>query len=139
MGYHNPSNSRTFAIWTGSIFAVIAFIVIVMAGLPKYNVYRKRQAGMAALAEAEFNRKVQIADAAAKVEAAVDLARADSIRAEGVANANRIIGTSLTGNEGYLRWAFIEMLKETEGQIIYIPTEGSQPITEATRLRVVPE
>lgn len=42
---------------------------------------------------------------------------------------------SLGGPENYLRWAYIDMLKETadqqDRQIIYIPTEAGMPILEA--------
>ena len=58
-------------------------------------------------------------------------------RAQGVAQANKIIADSLGGPEGYLRWRYIEMLQETSQagghQIIYIPTEAGLPLLEAGR------
>ncbi|MGB3393800.1 MAG: hypothetical protein WA956_12380 [Stenotrophomonas sp.] len=50
-----------------------------------------------------------------------------------MAEANRIIGDSLKGNEGYLRYLYIDALKTTPNQTIYIPTEAGLPILEAQR------
>lgn len=53
-------------------------------------------------------------------------------RAMGVAKANAIIGDSLKNNESYLRWLYIEGLKEKVGsEVIYVPTEAGLPILEA--------
>lgn len=89
--------------------------------------------------EAEYNhainaKKVQIADAEGKLEAARYLAQAEIERAKGVSQANAIIGESLKNNEAYLRWLYIEGLKENKGEtLIYVPTEAGLPILEAGR------
>lgn len=56
----------------------------------------------------------------------------------GVKQADQIIAEGLGGPDGYLRYLFINNLKEmTENPdttIIYVPTEIGMPIQEATRL-----
>jgi hypothetical protein len=46
---------------------------------------------------------------------------------------------SLGGPDNYLRWSYINMLGETAGkpgrEVIYIPTEATMPILEASRSR----
>lgn len=106
----------------------------VVAGFPRYRVYVARLKGQAALAEAEAESKVTVRQALADEEAAHHLARAEIIRAEGVAKAIEIIGHGLKDNQGYLRYLFIEKLDNQEAQIIYIPTEAGLPILEAGRV-----
>jgi predicted aminopeptidase len=113
---------------------IVFFIAVGMAGCPQYSVYQQRLDGEAELAKAMYNTKVAIQEASAKMEAAKYLAQAEVARAEGVAQANKIIGNSLKDNESYLRWLYIEGMKEKTGQeIIYIPTEAGLPILEAGR------
>jgi regulator of protease activity HflC (stomatin/prohibitin superfamily) len=118
--------------------ASLLIIAIAMFGLPLYTVYKERLRGEAELARAESNRRILIQEANAKMESAKSLAEAEIIRARGVAEANKIIGDSLTNNEAYLRYLYIQGLAETgpEGKtVIYIPTEAGQPILEAGRLK----
>lgn len=106
----------------------------IMVGCPQYNVYEQRMKGEAELARSISGRKVQIQEAEGRKEAATYLAQAEVERAKGVAQANTIIGDSLKNNESYLRWLYIEGMKEKTGQeIIYIPTEAGLPILEAGR------
>jgi regulator of protease activity HflC (stomatin/prohibitin superfamily) len=72
----------------------------------------------------------------AKKDSAKQLAEAEVIRAEGVAKANAIIGSSLKNNEDYLRYLFVNNLEHTQNQVIYVPTEANLPILEATRKAV---
>lgn len=116
------------------------FVVIVMMfGItgcgfyPPYNAWEQEWAGKAELAKAQYSKEIQIADAKGKFEAATHLANAEVERAKGVAKANEIIGTSLRDNEAYLRWLYIEGLREKTGEVIYIPTEAGLPILEAGR------
>jgi hypothetical protein len=51
-----------------------------------------------------------------------------------VAKANKIIGDSLTGNEGYLRYLWIQGLQTNNMQVVYVPTEANLPIMESRRL-----
>ena len=101
-----------------------------MYGMPRYNVYHQELEGEAELAKANFSKQVAIQEAHAKMESAKLLADAEVIRAEGVAKANKIIGDSLTNNEAYLRYLFVNNLEHTQNQIIYVPTEANLPILE---------
>ncbi|PWT75808.1 MAG: hypothetical protein C5B59_08110 [Bacteroidetes bacterium] len=116
-------------------FIIAGFLAIAtfMLGLPQYNVYESRKAGEAALAHAQSAKEVAVAEAKAKMEAAYLLAQADTIRARGIANSNRIIGESLKNNPAYLQWLWIDQLKETKNQIIYVPSGLTPPIQEAQR------
>ena len=113
---------------------VIVFIVLCALGLwgcPQYGVYTSRLDGQAKLAHAQAEKEVQVKDAQGKLEASTLLANAEVERAKGVSAANKIIGTSLKDNEAYLRWLYIEGLKDKAGSVIYIPTEAGLPILEA--------
>lgn len=113
---------------------VVAFIVLSMAGCPYYRVWDQQQTGKAALARAVQDRQITIEDARSKKEAAKMLADAEIERAKGVAEANRIIGDSLKGNDSYLHYLWLDSLKDTKNQVIYVPTEANMPIMEAGRM-----
>ena len=123
----------------GSTMALIVGVLVVIAGvllgLPSYNVYRKQMAGKAAYEQAVQDRRIRVLEAQAALDSAELTARAEVARARGTDEANRIMAQSLGGPENYLRWAYIDMLKETadqqDRQIIYIPTEAGMPILEA--------
>jgi len=119
---------------------IVGFLILLgvfLVGYPTYSVYAAKKHGEAELAQATQNRQVRVQEALAKFEAADYDARTDVRRAQGVAQANKIIADSLGGPEGYLRWRYIEMLQETSQagghQIIYIPTEAGLPLLEAGR------
>lgn len=120
----------------GVILAILIVIFCIggcMWGYPKYQVYSSDLAGQAQLKEAESNRKIIILEAEAQKESAALLAEVEVTRAKGVAEANKIIGDSLKNNESYLRWLWISNMKETDNDVIYIPTEAGLPILEAGR------
>lgn len=122
----------------GTIGVGVCVVVggLAMYGCPRYNVYSQRMEGQAILAHAQSSREVAVAEAKAKMESADLLAQAEVARAKGVAQANKIIGESLKGNETYLRYLWINNLETSkEAQVIYIPTEAGMPILEANRLR----
>lgn len=116
-----------------AIFGVIFILGIGMWGCPQYNVYSARMEGEAKLAHAQSEREVQVRDAQGKLEASTLLAKTEVERAKGVAEANKVIGNSLKDNEAYLRWLYIEGLREKQGEVIYIPTEAGLPILETAR------
>ncbi len=62
---------------------------------------------------------------------AVKDAEIEVARAEGAAKSNKIIAESITDN--YLRYKWIEGLKASDKQVVYVPTEGNLPIMEASR------
>jgi len=102
---------------------------------PYVHVWQQGMEGQAELARAESNRQIATCEAQAKKESAKSLADAEVIRAEGVAKANTIIGKSLTDNEGYLRYLWIQGLQTNQMQVVYVPTEANLPIMEANRMR----
>ncbi len=69
------------------------------------------------------------------MEAAKLLTQAEIERAKGVAQANKIIGDSLKGNEVYLKYLWVNGIENTKNQIVYIPTEANLPILEAGKRR----
>lgn len=116
---------------TIAVVAALGLIAGLMFTIPKYKVWQKELKGKATLAEAEWDRKVMIQEAEAQMEAAKHLANAEIERAKGVAEANKIIGESLEGNEAYLRYLWINGLQDGSSEVIYIPTEANLPILEA--------
>lgn len=102
---------------------------------PMVNVWRESKVGEAELARAESNRQIATLEALAKKESSKALADAEVIRAEGVAKANKIIGDSLSGNEGYLRYLWIQSLDRGNSTVVYVPTEANLPILESRRLK----
>lgn len=123
-------------IATFFLAAIAAITTLGMWGCPRYDVYSREMTGRAELAQATSNRQIKVNEAMAAQEAAKHLAQAEIERAKGVAEANRIIGDSLKGNEDYLRYLWIHNLAEAEGKgasVIYVPTETNLPILEATR------
>lgn len=108
---------------------LITTIILWLALMPNYRVYRERKGGEAVLAHAQSSREVQVAEAKAKMESASLLAQADTIRAHGVARSNKIIGASLKENKEYLHWLWIDNIEKAN--VIYVPTEANLPILEA--------
>ena len=113
------------------VLVASGLVLSAMIGCPHYRVWEQGMAGQAKLREAESSRKIAIEEANAKREAAKALAEAEVERAKGVAEANKIIGESLRGNEGYLRYLWIQGLQDGSSEVIYVPTEAGLPILEA--------
>ena len=125
-----------FGATTAVTLFLFGFVALGMWGCPQYNVWQQGLVGEAELRRAQQNRQIRIEEAQAKLASAELEAKAETIRADGVAQANQIIGEGLGGPEAYLRYRYILMLEETGGQgreTIYIPTEAGLPILEATR------
>ncbi len=132
MGYYwneqiNEPNIGRVLVSVG--LAIILLIGISMYVFPIYGVWQKELSGKAQLKEAEWNRQITIKEAEAKKEAATALAAAEVERAKGVAAANKIISVSL--DEQYLRYLWIQGLHDGSSEVIYIPTEANLPILEA--------
>jgi regulator of protease activity HflC (stomatin/prohibitin superfamily) len=124
-------------VWSLVLGLFFLLVVVVGGGLGScaaYNsmrVWNAETAGEAELAQARQNRQIATLEAEAKLESAKLLARAEVERAKGVAEANRIVADGLGGPEGYLRYLYIENLSQSQGKIIYVPTEAGLPILEA--------
>jgi len=117
------------------LFIGVGAIIVVLLLWPIYRTWAQEQRGKAQLREAEWTRKIKIEEAKAHSESALEFKKSEIIRAEGVAEANKIISDSLKGNEAYLRYLWIQTLSgESGNRVIYIPTEANLPILEADRL-----
>lgn len=129
--------NATRSVWSLALGLLFLLIIVVGGGLGScaaYNsmrVWNAESAGEAELAQARQNRQIATLEAEAKLESAKLLALAEVERAKGVAEANRIVADGLGGPEGYLRYLYIENLSQSQGQIIYVPTEAGLPILEA--------
>jgi regulator of protease activity HflC (stomatin/prohibitin superfamily) len=124
-----------FGFGTAISLAVVCIGGGMMYGCPQYNVYSSRLDGEAQFAKSQQQREIQVREATARRDAAKLLAEAEVERAKGVAAANKIIGDSLHGNEAYLRYLWIDGLREhgKGAAVIYVPTEAGLPILEAGR------
>lgn len=130
------SGGGVAALIMAGLMAVALMLAVGMWGCPQYNVYEQGLRGQAELKRAEQNRQIKIQEAMAAEESAKHLKAAEITRAEGVAQANAIIGGSLKNNEDYLLYLWIHNLAEAEkngAEVIYVPTEANLPILEATR------
>jgi hypothetical protein len=122
-------------IGLGISVGIVILIVAYMIGMPYYSVWEEGMSGRAKLAHANFSKEVQVAESRAKEESAAYLAHAEVIAARGLDSAVRIVGGGLNENPNYLRYLFIKELKETQNQVIYLPTEAGLPILEANRFK----
>ena len=118
-------------IGTVVVFIVLGFIVIgglwgLGALYKTYKVWSYAQDGKADLAKAEWTKKILTETAKAELENAKLKSQAEVERAKGVAEANKIIGDSLKGNEDYLRYLWITNMNEASKEIVYIPTEAGK-------------
>lgn len=124
-----------------SVTVIIIGILIVVGSLwgmsalyKTYKVWSYAQDGKADLAKAEWTKKILTEQAKAELENSKLKSEAEVIRARGVAEANKIIGDSLKGNESYLRYLWINNIQSGENsERIYIPTEAGLPILEARK------
>lgn len=94
----------------------------------KQDLLDAKNKGEAAFLESENSKKVTIETARANLEASKLNAEAEQIRAQGIAAANKIIGTSLTNNKAYLDWLWIDNIEKNQNAVYYIPTENKVPI-----------
>jgi len=125
-------NSKALVI----VFAAITILVVVlMVGLPVYNVWQQEMAGKAEMAKAEQNRKILIEEAKARLEAEKLNAQAEVERARGMAEAMKLENGTL--NTTYNQYLFIRTLEKLADkgdlpQIIYMPSEGLVPVMDVS-------
>lgn len=123
------------------LFAWVLMIVLVLLviavwalfGHPIWNVWSSKKEGEAEYQQAINEQRIQIAEAQARLDAAELNKKAAIIEAQAVAAQVREIGEQLTKHDLYLKWQWIKMMEDREGETIYVPTEASLPILEATR------
>lgn len=123
----------TYVIWF--IFAIIGAVIFwCLVGYPRWRVWASHQRGLADLAMARNEQQIQIARAQARKDAATLNKEAAIIEAEAVAAQIKEIGDGLKQHDLYLRWQWIKMMEERDGdETIYVPTEANLPILEASR------
>lgn len=121
--------------WITAVLFMVVLIFMATFGYPLLKPWLAEQSGKAELRQAEQNRQIAVLEAQAKRESAIQLAQAEIERAKGVAEANKIIGESLQGNEDYLRYLWITDVagNDIDKTIVYVPTETQIPILEASR------
>ncbi len=113
------------------ILTIFAIIALLMAVLPRYRVWSQEMRGKAALAEAEQNRKIQIEEARANLEAQKLNSQAEIERAKGMAKSIEIENGKLT--EKYIQNLWVRNIDKMDGEKIYIPTEANLPLLEARK------
>lgn len=121
-----------------AVVAVVGGIIWGIGGIilwfQTFKVYSAEQEGKAELSKAEYTRQISTLDAQAAINKAKGDAQAEIERAHGAAEANKILAGSLKGQEDYLRYLYIQTLGNGNNrEIIYVPTNGLLPITEAGR------
>jgi len=110
-------------------FACIAIIVVLMFGMPVYNVWQQGLAGEAKLKRAEQEKLIMIEQAKAEVEASEHRAKAIKTVGEMAKMYPEYRLQEFIG-------AFATALEDGSiNQIIYVPTEANIPIMEASRLK----
>lgn len=124
---------RRYAMQSAAASIAVGMILTSFAlfGYPQYKVWQQSKEGEAALAKAEQDRQIAVQEALATQESAEKLAQAERTRADGTAAANETIGKSLTEYPKAATYLWLQALKETKNQVVYIPTESGMPITEA--------
>lgn len=120
----------------GIVASVAMLIIVLMFGLPLYNVWQQEMAGKAEMAKAEQNRKILIEEARARLEAEKLNAQAEVERAKGMAEAMKLENGTL--NSTYNQYLFIRTLEKLADkgdlpQIIYMPSEGLVPVLDVSK------
>lgn len=114
----------------GGIIFIVVVIIVLMFGLPMYNVWQQEMSGKAEMAKAEQNRRILVEEAKARLEAEKLNAEAEVERAKGMAEAMKIENGTL--NTTYNQYLFIRTLEKLADkgnlpQIIYMPASGLVP------------
>jgi regulator of protease activity HflC (stomatin/prohibitin superfamily) len=114
------------------IIAIIVFALIIVATImyvsPIYSVWASKKAGEAKLAKAKYAEYTARVKAKAKKEAAIYLAQAEVERARGIAKSIKIVGDALNQNPGYLNYRWLQVMKTTKNQVIYVPEQKNSPM-----------
>lgn len=114
------------------LLGLIGIALILMFGMPVYNVWRAEMNGKAELMQAEQTRKIKIEEAKANLEAEKLNAQAEIERAKGAAEAIRIENGSLTPT--YIQYLWVRQQSNLgDKTVIYVPTEANLPILEGSR------
>lgn len=119
------------------IFQILIFLAVVFAFsfwfFPIYGVWAARKSGEADYARAINEQNIQVLEADSRLKAADLNKRAAIVEAEAVAAQIKVIGENLNKHDLYLKWQWIKMMEDRDGETIYVPTEAGLPILEASR------
>lgn len=116
----------------GLLLGGVAVALVLMFGVPVYNVWRAEMNGKAELMQAEQTRKIKIEEAKANLEAEKLNAQAEIERAKGAAEAIRIENGSLTPT--YIQYLWVRQQSNLgDKTVVYVPTEANLPILESVR------
>lgn len=122
--------SKQVMKWSRGLLLVGTVVTsLSMWGCPKYEVYSSEMSGKAEMAKAEQNRRIQVEEAQANLEAQKLNSLAEVERAKGMAEAIEIENGKLTSM--YIHYLWVRNIDKMEGEKIYIPTEAGLPILEA--------
>ena len=112
---------------------IVAFFVVMAFVRPWYNVWSQEMEGKAEFAKAEQNRKINIEEARANLEAEKLNAQAEIERAKGAAEAIKIENGSITPT--YIQYLWVRQQSDlSDKTVIYIPTESNLPLLESTKM-----
>lgn len=130
---HEREVHRQKLVFKWTTFSIIILLILIvggMTGYPVYNVWQQEMKGKAEFAQAEQNRRIQIEEARANLEAQKLNSQAEVERAKGMAQAIEIENGKLT--DLYIKYLWVRQGDMGEAEkIIYIPTEANMPILEA--------
>ena len=122
--------SKQVMKWSRGLLLVGTVVTsLSMWGCPKYEVYSSEMSGKAEMAKAEQNRRIQVEEAQANLEAQKLNSLAEVERAKGMAEAIEIENGKLTSM--YIHYLWVRNIDKMDGEKIYIPTEAGLPILEA--------
>ena len=134
MNSYDSYDRDSFIFWTFIVFLILGVVLAFMFGMPVYSVWSREMNGKAELAEATWNRQIQIEEAQANLESEKLNAQAEVERAKGASEAIAIEGGSLT--ENYIRYLWVrQQANLNDKTVIYLPTEAGLPVLEANRLK----
>jgi hypothetical protein len=124
----------------GEVAATLIVVIVGVAvvaglffGLPIWNKWRAGLSGQADFNFAQYQRRILVEEAQAKLDSAELLNQAEVARARGLAEATALVVDSFGGPDAYLRYLWIQSLEGNKANIIYVPTEAGLPILEAGR------
>lgn len=124
--------SGSVGMWVLIAIFGLAFIAFCFWFFPIYGIWSAHKQGLAELALAQNEQRVQVTVAQGRFEAAELNKKAAIVEAEAVAKQIETIGSNLKEHDLYLKWQWIKMMEERpESSTIYIPTEAGLPILEA--------
>jgi predicted negative regulator of RcsB-dependent stress response len=121
-------NVKIPTIVSAIILFIIFVVAIIMYIVPIYGVWSSKMSGEAKLAKAKYAEYTAKVRARAKKEAATYLAQAEVERAVGIAKSIKIVGDALNKNPGYLDYKWLQNLKNTKNQVIYVPERNNNPL-----------